>query len=551
MRLALVPLALLLLTGSSYSAPYPAPFKELGPQLGKRLEELAPKFREVERYQMNVAGKLYTEKQYKAAADEYVKYLKLYERSEGAPFAQLIWSFCQVEMRLANTAIKDGFQSVIDYWPESPEAILAGYCIGRTYKDMGDLPAAKKAYDKVVTKHGDHLAGLLARNDLIEIARLEKDEQRRLQLLTEVTFDVKRTKENADHCVRAARELTWHHFQNGSFADGLKALETCYKTEEMPVYLVHDSHGRLPAVVSHLVAQEDESSKKRGVQLADAGIGYLKERIAVDLKDEKTKERGIQAWYAVADIHRRAGRPAEQLKTYEQMLQTLGNHDPTLEQLAAFFKEQKQRDKARQTYSRLTDQVRGLSLVAYSWREERNWNQAIAVYGQLESKDEKNRAAWSREIAATWREAGKPDEAIAVYRGLLTSDADRARDYHWQIAETLYQFGRWAEAIQAYRGTENFPTNYQRMATCNRKLKKYNEAIVLYQQIVTGYPDSASWALLQVGYTQEEAGQKEPAIQTFKSVCARYPKSGEASTAHVHLNEKYNIRITLGGSTDK
>ena len=57
------------------------------------------KMREVERYQMRIAEKLYLRGEYKAAMSEYEKYLTLYERSLGAPNAQLMWSHCLVKQR--------------------------------------------------------------------------------------------------------------------------------------------------------------------------------------------------------------------------------------------------------------------------------------------------------------------------------------------------------------------------------------------------------------------------------------------------------------------
>ncbi len=78
------------------------------------------KLREAERYQLQVAEKYFREQNWKIALAEYEKFLSLYEKSDGAPYAQLKWSQCQVQLRKLNTAIKDGFQSVVDYWPESP-----------------------------------------------------------------------------------------------------------------------------------------------------------------------------------------------------------------------------------------------------------------------------------------------------------------------------------------------------------------------------------------------------------------------------------------------
>ena len=196
------------------------------------------------------------------------------------------------------------------------------------------------------------------------------------------------------------------------------------------------------------------------------------------------------------------------------------------------------------------DPLLGQEQVAKSWVEENKFDQAIEIYRKMALQDVKQAATWQSKVASTYRRAGKPDQAIAVYRELLTSDAQNVGRYHWEIAETLYGAQRWKDAITAYRGTENFPLNYQRMAQCNRQLKQYDEAIALYAQIMGGHPASASEALLQIAYTQEQAGRKEPAIKTFKQVCDRYPKTAHGSEAHSHLNTVYKIAVTLGGAKD-
>ena len=54
--------------------------------------------REVERHQMKVAEKYFRERNWSVAADEYDKYLTLYEASDAASHALLKWALCQVEM---------------------------------------------------------------------------------------------------------------------------------------------------------------------------------------------------------------------------------------------------------------------------------------------------------------------------------------------------------------------------------------------------------------------------------------------------------------------
>ena len=103
------------------------------------------KMREVERYQLKIAEKHYTNKNFKVALAEYEKFLTLYEKSPGAPYAQLMWSHTMVALKKPKTAMREGFQSVIDYWPESHAATVAAYCIGDAYRKMGEVKSAQKA----------------------------------------------------------------------------------------------------------------------------------------------------------------------------------------------------------------------------------------------------------------------------------------------------------------------------------------------------------------------------------------------------------------------
>ena len=108
----------------------------------------------------------------------------------------------------------------------------------------------------------------------------------------------------------------------------------------------------------------------------------------------------------------------------------------------------------------------------------------------------------------------------------------------------------WRKAIATYRLIDRFPDSNFQMAACHRKLAEQKEAIVLYNQIKI-VDTAAPEASLQIGFTYEEAKDKENAIRTFQLTCKRYPKSGQASKAHAHLQNEYNINVTLGGSEDE
>jgi len=524
-------------------------FANAGPLDEMSVERWA-KLKEAERFQLNAAERLYRERQYKAAADEYEKFLKLYERSEGAPYSQLKWSHCQVELRKLNTAIKDGYQTLLDYYPESPEAPVASLLIGRTYRDTGDTKLAKKAYLKVISTYPKHFTAVMARLDLVDIAAKENDPTTRINLLRELTYDVERKGLTVDPCVSAARLYTHHSFQSGNFEEGLKALATTCKEEDLVVHLMHPSLGALPQIVHSLTGAAEEPTRKLGEKIADASAGWLKVQSTNGLKDEKTKPRAIEAWYAVAEVRRVARQPDKQKAVYEEMLALLGVDDTILGRLAQWFKDNKQYEQARTTYAKFKNATEGQAQIAVSYSEERQYDKAVEIYRKLAIADVKTAGKWLTAAAMAYRHGSKPDQAIAVYRELLTADAASAAEYHFQIAETLYYAQRWKECITAYRGTDRFPQNYQHMAAANRQLKQYDEAIALYTQIIATSPPHAAASLYAIASTHEQAGRKEDAIKVFKQICDKFPKDPHGSQAHARLNEVYKIQVTLGGAKD-
>jgi tetratricopeptide (TPR) repeat protein len=512
----------------------------------QRLDEMSldrwKKLREAERYQLNIAEKYYRDGDYKVAAAEYEKFLRLYEKSEGAPYAQLKWSLAMVQRRQQNTAIKDGFQSVLDYWPDAPEATAAAYYIGHTYKGLAEIKAAKKAYATVLTKFSTHDVAVLARVDLADIARIEGDDKTKLQLWRELTFDAKRTGNTAGHCHEASRNLAVHYFTTGAFTEGRDALATTYKGDQLAPHVMTYVSGP----ISTLTAAAE--TKAQGEKVADATIAFLREQMPADLKDDAAKARAKQLWFYIADAYGASRRPAEVPKVYDQMTKSFGVADDILGRLASWQRSQNLREEAKATYRRFAAKPAGLAEIAAMFREEKAWDQAIATYREAASLDAKNVATWESNIASTYRQAGKMAEAIGVYQGLIKTDSQRANSWQWEIAGTFRQFGKLKEAIAAYRLCDNPPQNYWEMAACHRALKEYNEAILLYLQIVGAHQDWAPQAQLQVGYTYEQAQKKELAIKAFQTVCSRYPKTGQSSEAHAHLENKYKIN-TGGGAT--
>ena len=514
--------------------------------LDEILKNHIPKLREVERYQLNIAQKYFVEKNWMVAMAEYEKYLTLYERSVVAPYVQIKWSMCQRNLRKQNTAIKEGFQSVIDYWPESPEAVWAEYYIGATYKQIGRHALAKKAYQRLLARHAKHIASTQGMWDLVEVADIQKNQKASLSLLKKLTFQAERSRPVVGICQQASRRLASYYFQAGAFLKGVEALATTYD-ESFGLALQVVSHVNRP--IQRMTASDEQRAK--GIRLADQAIAYLEQQLPDDLEDPKLKVQSRQLWLSIIGLHNAARRHAQVVTSYQQVLKQFGTDDELLGHFAAWYKSQGKYDEARTIYRRFENKITGLSQVASSYRQQRQIDPALAIYRQLAGQDAEHLVQWKGQEAATYREVAKYPEAIAVYTELLKLDVAHAPAWLWAIGTARQDAGQFQEAIGAYRQCdERFPENYKRMATCHRNLKQPKEALVLYNQVLGGHPASAPWAQLQIGYTFEEMSSKELAIKAFQAVCKKFPKDGLASVAHAQLQNKYKISVTLGSAKD-
>ncbi|TFG86300.1 MAG: tetratricopeptide repeat protein, partial [Gemmatimonadales bacterium] len=323
------------------------------------------KLREVERYQMQMADRFYKQQNWKAALAEYEKYITLYEKSDGASYAQLKWGLSQVQLRKANTAVKDGFQTVLDYWPDSPDAAKARYHIGRTWMDMGRLDQAKKAYqamlaDSPLGKKPDddvdrlrHLAAAHALDDLAEIAGIEKDDRARAECWKKLTFDVDRGEATATLCRQAAKNYTQWCFAQEAFEEGVRALATSYPPATLP--------SRVATYVGPAVAHlaRDEQTRAKAQRLADQAAAWLRKQGPQDNqpKEKEAKEALRHLLQSVADLHAAAAQERQVGEVYEEIIRRCGVSDATLTRLAGWHESRDRFDEACKVYRRFEDKA--------------------------------------------------------------------------------------------------------------------------------------------------------------------------------------------------
>ena len=442
---------------------------------------------------------------FKIALAEYEKFLTLYEKSPGAPYAQLMWSHTMMNLKKPKTALRDGFQSVIDYWPESHEATIAAYCMGDAYRTMGEVKSAQKAFRFLITEYPDHEIAIRSRQDLLHYARLHQDMEERLSLLNELTFKVKRTDTAKDACVKAATNSPNSIASPKNSTKGKKALATTYAGPEL-----FDQVFSLSAkTVPHLL--KEAKTRPAALKLGDQLLSHPPSRNTRSApRSPKTSSIG---W---PNLHGTLGRPSDTWKVYEEIGETL----------------RRRRRTPRPTWPTGTSPAK-------------NATQARRIYGEFDNKVTGSQT--SPNCISRKAKSKKPSKSTASSsKSMATTPAT----YLWSIAGCYEKLSDWKKAIACYRQVDRFPANYFAIAKCHRRLGEQKEAIVLYNQCKV-VEKSAPEATLQIGFTYEEAKDKEKAIRTFQLTCKRYPKSGQASKAHSHLQNKYNINVTLGGTEEE
>ena len=217
---------------------------------------------------------------------------------------------------------------------------------------------------------------------------------------------------------------------------------------------------------------------------------------------------------------------------------------------AAWHRGRKRYGDARKIYTQYADREAGLAATADTWREEKRWNESVNTYQQLIGLDPGKEGQWQQAILAVWREARQWDKAIETYQVLLRVVPAKFGDWYWGIGDCYERLGKLKEAIGSYQQSDKYPKVYFAMASCHRRLKQYKEALVLYHQARANQGAAAS-ATIHIGYTYEQSGARENAIKWFQQTCKLYPKTSYASQAHAHLQSRYKISVTLGGSNEK
>jgi len=465
----------------------------------KRYGEL----REAERYQLNIADRLFEARKWDAALAEYEKYLRLYRQSVAASYVQYRVAQCCENLRLIHRATEE-YQAVVEFFPQSPEAPLAAFSIGRCREATGEFTQAIEQYGKVVADYPKHPSAGDALWNGSELALRQGDKEKALTLRRRIVSDYPKSEKWDD----AARWLVdYYLFSENSPDLAREYARAIRRPAEAEIYLAD----RLYETGRQYSRREE--SRPQGTEFMDQAIQLYRNV----LQDWPTTQHAAAASRRIVECYWHSSRPAQGIEAARAHLERYPDDDTGHYWTGLMLEQLGQWEEARLAFLRYKDRGQGALQVAESYQRQGKYNGAHDAYMEIVAKH--------------------PEHArYALYR---------LGEMH------LQRTGDYAKAINALRQSEYQPPAYLfQMAEALRRWKKYEECLDIFRQIRGFFPKDAPeamWRQVMVLEERNHEGDRLAAIALLKKICDEHPRSSQASYAHHRLETKYGISYTGGG----
>jgi len=468
----------------------------------RRLDiERYARLREAERYQIDVADKLFERQKWEAALREYEKYLRLYGvESVGTPYAQLRIAQCHANARRLNQAIRE-YAALLKVFPKSPEAPEASYAMGRCHMAVGEPKKAVAQYEATVATYPKSPR---AGDALWELAALQKD--RRVAYWARIVDDYR----DSRHRLDAARRLVDHYLFAEKNVGAARAVYVKVRGgAETERYLAGRCHEHARWLYHYHKDKRKEALEwmKRAAALYEALPGkFPRSRYA------REAERMIPVLY-----------------------QDCGQSDKAVKAYRDYLKTHPDDDGERRNFGRMLERLG-------------RWDDARAEYRRF-----KDAAAGAFEAAQSFHRQRRVKEAEAAYMAVVEKHPNYAKTALYHLGELhVYVSGDYAKAITAYNRSEYNPPQYLfRVGYAYERWGKFTEAINTYRQIQNFFKNDKPEAMWREALALERRKQKgdvNAAIRRLKALCDQFPRHRRSSDAHQRLEHQYHIPYTGGGA---
>lgn len=459
--------------------------------------------REGERYQIELADKQYDAGQWDASINEFNKFIKLYPQSEACSYALFMVGRANENKKYPNEGIKQ-YLRVLDFYADTSEAPYALFRIAQCHRASGDEKEERQFYLKIIKedKYKEHVLVSEVLWKLSELAGRETPPR-----TDKVAEYRKRIIVDFEKCRLYNSAVDWMaRYYATTVDDPVAAREMILRypgyIRESAELWIADRY--LEKANAHRGQPEDDKFRKKA---RDIWTDF-------PVKFPKATRYAKNCHLQLARSYRDEGEPKKALKLYAEYLNKWPNDDGPRIDIARYLEDLSKWNDARIEYLKLSDKLRGQWEVAYSYHRQ-----------------------------------GKADPAIEAYQKVIDSDFVRYAYAMYQMAEVYYhQKHEYDKALKLFMESNySPPTHLFRVSSCHCAMKRHKAAVTQYAEIVSFFKKSAPQAYLRMGDCYlHHMKMKREAVGVYKIVLDQFPKTGEASQAHLRL-ENLGVVVTGGG----
>ncbi len=492
-----------------------------------------------ERAQYQKAIQLLNNRQYRAAAVEFERFILQYQQSEMKPYMIFMRAYSLYQAKDRNKAISI-FNEVLDYYPGVIDAAApALYYRGMAAFDNGDYAAGMRSMKELVDDE-DYVEHPVAANASLQLVRnywRNKEPEKAAAYLCKIFDDFRqsapKTAESARnyyaaYCLCTGRSKDYQAWYLRSYAS--EAAEKKKTKEQFRADMVSYAYDLAVNNYHWMYNHDDLMSKYRGGK--KKGTDPIQEvwNMLSEFRHFYEKGNMMWDWYYRA-IRINVGRSFLKPSQFEDLV------SETCKFIASVPDDEKNKGRQDNRYKTVTRFL----------IDSRAYDQELYVNARI--KDRKA-AAWN-ELDCMERR-GKFTDAVAHLDKMMSNfkdDAGLVRSAGYRKgAIQRDRLGQYDEAIKTYQNVSDPPHSLWELVTCYQRKKDSQAALKQLIEIENAFPDHgprAAWA--RASY-QHSLGNKAQAVKEGRYIMKKYPKSGESSYAH-QLLEKYGIE-TGGGVLD-
>ncbi len=362
-----------------------------------------------------VAQSLYRAKDYEGVVRETERFLKLYPYASLADDALYLHGWTLFQLKRYDAAIQ-AFQQLLDRYPNSPLRERTLYAIGDAYYNAGQYERAIDAYQQFVSTYPNSPFAASALQS-IQYCYVLLGKQEEAELVIEnftaqfpqtplaqelywqkadalfasgqyrdAAEEFQKFLERYPDADRAAEALFWLAKSYASMAEGAVRSQLLHQADSLLQVLIQ----RYPHSPVALRAQFERGRIARllgNVALADSLWAQLSAAVPDSII-------GIKALFERAYLKEELGDTAAALALYQQLATRYPNTDfgqRSQFRLAAYYRDRKEYDRARQEFAKLVDADSPLAAEAQYWigelwLREKNYTNAAKAFQQVKRR---------------------------------------------------------------------------------------------------------------------------------------------------------------------